>query len=559
MAGQPESGHRAVREAGFGPALALRLGLAALTILLGWLAGLSFVVAPWAVAVAVADLLLLVLLRWRPDLPTIWKVIGVAGITTLASVGVQAIPGLHGVFLVFIPAILGGLVLGLSGVATVVSAGLLGSFLMVELSSHHALHGVDVFALLAGTAGVALLATLWHRPAPPTHTARALEARDLLVRLNSLAESLDTGFDLPSLGDMTLEEIAAQIDLERGALIVRSGENPVPISLHGQSRMPWLAPSRRDSLLHRTWTSGVPVRGIQTDGPKHRYILTVPLHDSQGELLGVVAVDRPETPYSEAEEITLGEIVAGTGPLLEVAILFSTLRTRAALEERSRLARDMHDGVAQELAALSYSVDTLLSQAAGGEDVTTGLQWLRQSMRQSLGDIRHQISSLRMVERPDVSLGAVLSANLQTVGSASGMRTTMAIEETSFRFPAHIELAINRLALDVLADARNGSATFFDMEVALSPPNARLAMRHDGRSSLDSTSLENHPSAQHGEILVDPLLPRGRYVEIILGTDPAPSADSLELEDVMAHLHLAEASSGDDRTCLRASDQESHA
>lgn len=559
MPGQPETGRRAVHPAGVGPALALRLGLAALTVLLGWVAGLSFVVAPWAVAVAMSDLLLLFLLRWRPDLPTVWKVIGVAAITTLASVGVQAIPRLHGILLIFIPAILAGLVLGLSGVATVVSAALLGAFLMVELSSHHALHGIDVFALLAGVAGVALLATLWHRPAPTADTAKALEARDLLIRLNSLAESLDTGFDLPSLGDMTLEEVAERIDLERGALIVRSGEHPVPISLHGHSRMPWLAPSRRDSLLHRTWAEGVAVRGIKTDEPQHRYILTVPLHDSQGELLGLVAVDRQEVPYSQAEETALLEIVAGTGPLLEVAILFSTLRTRAALEERSRLARDMHDGVAQELAALSYSVDTLLSQAAGGEDVTTGLQWLRQSMRQSLGDIRHQISSLRMVERPDVSLGSVLSANLQTAGTNSGMRTTMAIEETSFRFPAHIEVSLNRLALDVLADARTGGATLFDMEVALSAPNARLAMRHDGRSGLDETSFENHTSAQYGEILVEPLLPRGRYVEIILGTDPAPSDDSLELEDVMAHLHLAEAAAGDQRPAHLPSDQETHA
>lgn len=224
----------------------------------------------------------------------------------------------------------------------------------------------------------------------------------------------------------------------------------------------------------------------------------MPLHDSQGELLGLIAMDRQETPYSSAEEAALAQIALGTGPLLEVAILFSGLRTRAALEERSRLARDMHDGVAQELAALSYSVDTLLSQAAHGQDVTSGLRWLRQSMRQSLGDIRHQISTLRMVERPDVSLGSVLSTNLRNAGTNSGMRTTMSIEETPFRFPAHIEVSLNRLALDVLADARAGGATMFDMEVALSAPNARLAMRHDGRSGLDSTSFDHHPAAAHG-------------------------------------------------------------
>lgn len=539
-------------------ALATRLMLAVITLLLAWGGGAFFVVAPWAVAVAVGDVLLFVLLRWRPDLPKTWKISGVVAIALVATAGVQVVPELLAVLLITSAALLGGLVLGLVGALIVPGAYLFGSFLMYELSAEYGLHNFDFVAVLAATTGAALTAAFWHPAAPHANAAVALEARNLLVRLSSLAESLDTGFDLPSLGDTTLEEVAQQLDLERAVMIVRTGKHPVPISLRGLTRMPWAAPSHADSQLHRTWSEGVAVRRAHVEDFERRFLLAMPLHDSQGEVLGLIAVDRQEMPYSSAEESVLARIAAGTGPLLEVAILFSGLRTRAALEERSRLARDMHDGVAQELAALSYSVDTLLSQATHGQDVTAGLQWLRQSMRQSLGDIRHQISTLRMVERPDVSLGSVLSTNLQNAGTSSGMRTTMAIEETPFRFPAHIEVSLNRLALDVLADARSGGATMVDMEVALSAPNARLAMRHDGRSSLDSTSFAHHPAAAHGEVRVESLLPGGRYVEIILGSDPAPTDDSFEIEDIISHLQLAGADD-EDRPPRRSFDQEARA
>jgi signal transduction histidine kinase len=46
---------------------------------------------------------------------------------------------------------------------------------------------------------------------------------------------------------------------------------------------------------------------------------------------------------------------------LETAALFDELRIAAATEERSRLAREMHDGIAQDLAFLGYQLDALTS------------------------------------------------------------------------------------------------------------------------------------------------------------------------------------------------------
>ena len=53
---------------------------------------------------------------------------------------------------------------------------------------------------------------------------------------------------------------------------------------------------------------------------------------------------------------------------LDTAVLFLAFRDSATVEERRRLAREMHDGVAQEMASLGYFVDSLVEQEPEGSD-----------------------------------------------------------------------------------------------------------------------------------------------------------------------------------------------
>ena len=48
---------------------------------------------------------------------------------------------------------------------------------------------------------------------------------------------------------------------------------------------------------------------------------------------------------------------------LDTALLFAAFRDAATVEERRRLAREMHDGVAQEIASLGYLVDDIMADS----------------------------------------------------------------------------------------------------------------------------------------------------------------------------------------------------
>lgn len=518
--------------------LTIRLGLALATLALGTMTHQAFVMAPWVLAVASVNVLIVILLRWRRDLHDIWAMVALAGLTVLATVAMEVIDNNNSFLLLVIAALHAGVRLGWIGALVTGWACLTTAFLMDEFTAYDGITGPEIVISMIVGSLIALIAALWHIPAPSKDTIAAEEARELLIRLGSLADSLETGFDIPALGDATLEEIADTVSIERGAVIMRNIDDAVPVSLRGLRRMPWPAPSDTSSALNRTWEHGLPARDTHLEGDVWFDTLVVPLKDAMGSVIGLIALDRRDEAFTVTDQSEVMRIAQRAARLFEVGMLFSRLRGRAALEERTRLARDMHDGVAQELAALSFSVNLAVQQAPDGSPIRASLESLRTSMRQSLTDIRHQISTLQMVERPSVSLGAILSSTLQSFGTQTGLRTTMTIDETRFRFPAHIEVQLHRLALDFINDARVSGATWVDWEISLSAPNADLVLIHDGDSSLTEEFYAKHTVTQRGQLIVDSLIPKGHYVHVSLGTDTTP--EDLGGSPFLDDLELAE-------------------
>ena len=75
---------------------------------------------------------------------------------------------------------------------------------------------------------------------------------------------------------------------------------------------------------------------------------------------------------------------------LDTALLFAAFRDAATVEERRRLAREMHDGVAQEIASLGYLVDDIMA-AVGVElspEQAMRLQVLRERLSSVVGEVR---------------------------------------------------------------------------------------------------------------------------------------------------------------------------
>jgi len=368
-----------------------------------------------------------------------------------------------------------------------------------------------IVALALGLVGArtALMQERRTRPRSPAATQAAHEAARLLRRLSYLAGALDGGFDAPASAELLLHAVKDRIPGSRMAVLVGSGSEPaVPLALRGIDRLPWPDPTTADSVLGRVWRTGVAEAGFWTATDEERAIAAAPLQDSDGARIGIVVIDRfGSAPFLADDLQALTGLAETHSANVDVALIFAALRQHAALEERERLAREMHDGIAQELVALGYRIDVARRQAATkAPQFAPALDEARADLSRVLTDLRLRIADLRLAVRPDQGLGAVVGARLQQFGAATGLTVGLRLSESTYRLPAHLETLIYRLILDVLTDARNArGVSAIEVHLDVKAPQAWLHISHDGESHLVPDAFQDHPlSALDAEIEVQP-------------------------------------------------------
>jgi signal transduction histidine kinase len=388
---------------------------------------------------------------------------------------------------------------------------------------------------LASLVGVLFgLLGAWSRELEPEEVVLdanvAAEASLLLRRLHELADTLDTGFDAPASAEMALQDLSNEMRAARSAILVGYGDDPaVPLAIRGADRTPWPDPMEPDSVLAQTWRQGVPVLAQWNEDLVARSVIVVPLNDGDGNRLGLLVADRPlVTPFTEEDLAAAGGVALRHAANIDLSVLFAGLRERAGLEERERLAREMHDGIAQEMVALGFGIDSLRRSArAQGSPLAEELDGLRADVSRVLADLRLHIADLRIAVRPDTGLGAMIGARLQHSGSSAGVTTRMHLSETGFRLAAHTEVLIYRLFLRLLADARHSlNAQTVEVRLNVAAPRVELWMSHDGTTSLSERDFADHPlTTLGGEISVEPQVAQGVVLHMRMrARGAAPSA-----------------------------------
>ncbi|QIM21411.1 hypothetical protein G7075_10230 [Phycicoccus sp. HDW14] len=326
----------------------------------------------------------------------------------------------------------------------------------------------------------------------------AREAIQLIQRLHDLSEEMATGLDAPAGATLALDLLAAEVPSARSAVLVASdSEHLVPVALRGSTRAPWHLAEAVSDLLAQNSASWRPTEVPFSDEMGRRSALVVPFAYGTGPTTVVVVERGIDHPFTEAERSAVSDVTRRLAPTVQAGLLFGNLRQYASLEERNRIARDIHDGIAQELAALGYGVDALRMQAGPpGQGMRDQLDALREQLSEAMADLRLHITDLRVAERPGTGLGAVLGAAVQSFGSMTGVRTTITVSEGRRRLDPRVEMFVHRLVMDVLADAQASGARNAWVSLATSVVGpAVVDVSHDGdprraRRSYRNTTLD---------------------------------------------------------------------
>lgn len=190
----------------------------------------------------------------------------------------------------------------------------------------------------------------------------------------------------------------------------------------------------------------------------------------------------------------LAESLSGLSVHLDTALLFAQLRDIATADERRRLAREMHDGVAQDIASMGYLVDGLAATATSVEQASQ-LTLLRSQITRVVAEVRRHVLTLRSQIDDSESLGAAIGSVARHLSALSEIPIKVTVDEGTTRLRPEVEAELFRITQEALNNAvKHAEATSITVTCLISPPAARIVIEDDGRGlqpgRLDSHGLE---------------------------------------------------------------------
>jgi signal transduction histidine kinase len=201
--------------------------------------------------------------------------------------------------------------------------------------------------------------------------------------------------------------------------------------------------------------------------------------------------------YTEEDEKALKLLAAHAAVALENARRHQQVRALAASEERTRLARELHDAVTQTLYSASLLAEALPS--IWQRNATEGAQnlgKLRQLVRGALAEMR----TLLFEMRPAALVTTDLDTLLRQLGDVLTGHTRIPVEVTiagTAHMPADVKIAIYRIAQEAFNNiAKHAGATRVNVMVFAMPGQFCLTVRDDGRGFDSSTLSGEHMGVQ---------------------------------------------------------------
>ena len=327
--------------------------------------------------------------------------------------------------------------------------------------------------------------------------------RDLSI-FNAIAEALNREVDLNQALHAVLALVADLLDLQTGWIWLWREETGGFYLAAAQNLPPALAdyPARMEGACYcldsyqkgdlegaanvnvvtcsrLKWLEGSP----ETGGL--RYHASIPLY-AQGKKLGILNV--ASTDWRELSPNTL-KLLYTIGDLLSIAIeraqWFAKSIQVGAVEERNRLAREIHDTIAQGLAATALQLETadaLLEAGVAPEQVRKIVLRALDLTRANLEEARRSVLDLRAAPLEGRTLAKALNALVKEQAASHNLHGRFEVTGENRPLPVRLEVGLYRIAQEAITNViHHAQAHHLSVRLTTMPEQIELIIEDDGR------------------------------------------------------------------------------
>ena len=366
-----------------------------------------------------------------------------------------------------------------------------------------------VLWVLVGVSGALLAVWLAHLGRRWYHRWRyglPIAHEELLVQYGRRMAAL---LDGEALGRFLAEDVSAALDVSRATVLLGDGRDLVAtdepglrlpvlhaavrwvasggeaVGVHGRLRE-LIAQGRTDLAWTAVWVPimrGADLYGVWLLGERGRRLAYAP-EDLRWltTLARQAAVVLETIRYAEQEQLVANEMQA---------LYRQAVSSRES--ERERLSRELHDGVLQDLCAVTRDLKALQGTAEGGGNLAALVARSNESV-QALRAICHDLRPPLLSNNPSPALKALV----ERLDAQSKAPIHIEIAADDLSLPEEASLAIYRIAQEALYNAiQHADASEIAVRLTGYPEKLRMTITDDGRGMVDGTDLRRFTAEGH--------------------------------------------------------------
>lgn len=308
------------------------------------------------------------------------------------------------------------------------------------------------------------------------HSAVERWARQLEDLVDTIASAMSEATVLEEVLDVSLGQVLELTRFDAGEiLMVQAGESELRLisqaglsveaqgcrmCLRSSGEAPEDIQTSRETVVVWDLLEDPSVAGSPCLEAGFRWLVRV-LVTCRGKLSGIMnLLGKTETMPHSNELRMLAAIGQQIGVAIENSRLYEQAQSVAALEERERLGRELHDGLAQVLGYLHLRTHTAAGLLSSGQltAAQAELGEMHEVAQEAVRDVRGSILGLRTAIAPGTGIIPTLAEYIRRFGQQSGISTELVIgDDVAVEFGPPVEIQLLRIVQEALTNTRKHS------------------------------------------------------------------------------------------------------